>query len=184
MTSTTRDRMVASAALLLSRAGLAEASFRNVLEASGAPRGSIYHHFPGGKDELVQAAVLGVGERVVGALRAQPPATPEEVVLTVAGLFRRVIAGPTPDAGCAVAAVVTAAPGGSAGAKAAAGVLQSWEAELTRLFHGAGLDPARSMALATTTLAVVEGALVLARAHGDAGPFDTAVEQLLELVRS
>ncbi len=52
-----RERMVAAAASLLGEHGLAAASFSAVLERSGAPRGSIYHHFPGGKEELAAAAV-------------------------------------------------------------------------------------------------------------------------------
>lgn len=45
-----RERMVCSAVVLLSRAGVQGASFGEVDGRTGAPRGSIYHHFPGGKD--------------------------------------------------------------------------------------------------------------------------------------
>ncbi len=48
-----KQRMIREAALALARKGLQRASFSEVLEASGAPRGSLYHHFPGGKGELV-----------------------------------------------------------------------------------------------------------------------------------
>ena len=57
----TRDRMVASAAALLRRHGVRGTSFGRVLEHSGAPRGSISHHFPGGKREMIGAAVTAPG---------------------------------------------------------------------------------------------------------------------------
>ena len=43
--------------VLLAQKGVQGTSFMDVLEATGAPRGSLYHHFPGGKDELVLAAM-------------------------------------------------------------------------------------------------------------------------------
>jgi len=61
MARDTRQKMIERAAILLAQKGLQGASFSEVLEASGAPRGSLYHHFPGGKDELVLAAVALAG---------------------------------------------------------------------------------------------------------------------------
>ncbi len=182
MAPTVRERMVLGAAQLLSRAGLSEASFGKVVALTGAPRGSIYHHFPGGKDELVAEAVRTVGGRLVDALRRTPVQGPDDVVVAFAGLFRRLLTAPGDPAGCAVAAVVAEAPRGSVPAGAAAGVLRSWRAELESLFGAAGVPPGRRGALALVTLAGVEGALVLARAEGDVAPFDTAVEELVRLV--
>lgn len=177
----TRDRMVTGAAQLLSRAGLAEASFGNVLALTGAPRGSIYHHFPDGKDEMVSAAMRWLGGRLVEALRQTPNDGPEDVVVAFAGLFRRLLTDSGTQAGCAVAAVASSADAGTAAARAAAAVFAAWESELHTLFTASGLSPVRSSALAVTTLAVVEGAIVLARARGSLEPFDTAVHELLQL---
>ena len=55
--SAVRDRMVAGAVKLLAQRGLQATSFSSVLAETSAPRGSIYHHFPGGKEELVSAAI-------------------------------------------------------------------------------------------------------------------------------
>ena len=52
-----RDNMIAGAARLLAQRGLQATSFSTVLAETNAPRGSIYHHFPGGKEELVTAAI-------------------------------------------------------------------------------------------------------------------------------
>src|SRR4051794_30210223 len=57
-----RERMIRSAAELMRRRGVDATSFSEVLADSGAPRGSIYHHFPGGKDQLIEEATRWAGE--------------------------------------------------------------------------------------------------------------------------
>ena len=63
-----RAEMVAGATRLLARKGLEGTSFAEVLAAAGAPRGSTYHHFPGGKRELVQEAVELAGAHAMAAM--------------------------------------------------------------------------------------------------------------------
>ena len=53
MATDTRTRMIEATALLLRRRGYHGTSLNDILSASGAPRGSLYFHFPGGKDQLV-----------------------------------------------------------------------------------------------------------------------------------
>ena len=72
--------MVDSAIILLAARGLDGTSFTEVLSASGAPRGSIYHHFPGGKDELIAAAIEVAGGRAVALLRSFEGRSPVEIV--------------------------------------------------------------------------------------------------------
>ena len=76
VSSESRDRMITAATLLLARDGLEGTSFSTVLAESGAPRGSIYHHFPEGKDQLVREAGEEVGRRCVTSLDSLAPATP------------------------------------------------------------------------------------------------------------
>ena len=54
--SDARDRMIQSAALLFRERGIEGTAFADVLQRSGAPRGSVYHHFPGGKQQLAEEA--------------------------------------------------------------------------------------------------------------------------------
>jgi TetR/AcrR family transcriptional regulator, lmrAB and yxaGH operons repressor len=63
--------MITGAAQLLAERGLLASSFSEVLDRTGAPRGSIYHHFPGGKDELVSEAIRHVGRIGLEQLRRQ-----------------------------------------------------------------------------------------------------------------
>src|SRR3954454_3160908 len=65
-----RERMIHSAALLMREHGVEAMSFTQVLEHSGAPRGSIYHHFPGGKAELVEEATRWAGSFIAARTAA------------------------------------------------------------------------------------------------------------------
>jgi TetR/AcrR family transcriptional repressor of lmrAB and yxaGH operons len=65
--SDSRRKMIESAVTLLALHGLAGTAFRGVVERSGAPRGSIYHHFPNGKDQLLEAAIEVGGATARGA---------------------------------------------------------------------------------------------------------------------
>src|SRR5438093_13219352 len=65
MTSDSRARMVRSAASLIRTRGVNATSFSDVLSDSGAPRGSIYHHFPNGKEQLAADAIRWTSERVL-----------------------------------------------------------------------------------------------------------------------
>src|SRR4051794_5171933 len=58
----TRQRMLGSAARLFREHGYSGTGFRDVVAHSNAPRGSIYHHFPGGKAQLGAEAVATAGE--------------------------------------------------------------------------------------------------------------------------
>ena len=70
-----RASMVRSAASLIRTRGVNATSFSDVLADSGAPRGSIYHHFPGGKDQLVDAAIHSrIGFFTSGTPRVQSKA--------------------------------------------------------------------------------------------------------------
>src|SRR5260221_14795746 len=104
-----RDRMVASAVDLLARKGLQATSFNEVLEKSGAPRGSVYHHFPDGKDELVGSAMDLAGARAIEWLDKKAGAPADEVAAWFLHIWREVLIRSNFEAGCAVLPVTVAA---------------------------------------------------------------------------
>src|SRR3954452_23532078 len=66
----TRERMVVSAALLMRERGARATSIDDVLAHAGAPRGSVYHHFPGGREQLVREATELASDFVAARLAA------------------------------------------------------------------------------------------------------------------
>src|SRR4029077_6847073 len=112
---------------------------------TGAPRGSLYHHFPGGKDELVIEAVRHVGAGLLAAMANDAAvAPPEQAVRSFTGLWRQVLVGSDLSCGCAIAAV-TVEMGGEAPELLAAvrEVFRSWQEALADLLRRGGLTPRR-----------------------------------------
>lgn len=185
MATSTAEQMIRGAAALLAEVGLQGASFREVVRTTGAPRGSIYHHFPGGKAELVTRAVELVERsvlRVLEGLRGRPAA---EVVAGLTGMWRAALIGSDFGAGCAVAAVTVAARGELPGLGDLAGqVFGRWERALADTLVDGGLEPTVAGDLSTTVLAAVEGAILLARARRGVEPFDRVAAHLDLLVRA
>ena len=135
-----RDRMVVSAAMLLREKGLTGTSFGDVIEHSGAPRGSIYHHFPGGKTQLVEDAVRFAGGYIVGTIdRAAKDGDPVLVLRAFTAAWRRVLEDSDFRAGCPVVAVaVEAHDGDSALTDAVAEAFGRWQESLIALLRGRG----------------------------------------------
>src|SRR6185312_3576063 len=86
-----RERMIDGAIRLLAMHGLQATSFSEVLALTGAPRGSIYHHFPAGKEQLISAAVDRAGARALHALDEKQGVSAEELTGVFLGIWREVL---------------------------------------------------------------------------------------------
>ena len=178
MPSDARRKMIESAVTLLATRGLQGMSFSDVLERSGAPRGSIYHHFPEGKDALVDAAIELAGARALGVLEVVRGSPPREVSGFFLDLWREVLVQSDLRAGCAVLAVTVATDSPDL-LEHAASVFRAWRARLAELYQLGGMDADTAARLATTVIAASEGAVVISRAERSLEPFDQVARQLL-----
>ena len=173
-----KQTMIERTAVLLARKGLQGTSFSDILEASGAPRGSLYHHFPGGKDELVLAALEHAGKQALDVLDRLSGRPARDVAETFLLLWRSVLSRSEFSAGCAVVAVTVAADSAALRARAS-DILRSWRERLAALFAEGGIPKKKARALATSLVAACEGAVILSRAEQTFEPFDlVAAEQL------
>ena len=175
MATDTRARMVAAAMEALRRRGVAGMSFTEVLRTSGAARGAIYHHFPGGKAQLVAEAAGRTGQDVRAQLASLPTSTPAAVVEAFLAAVRPVVDAATTGSGCAVAAVTMGLdPDRDALRQVAAGAFASWVDQLAAQFTAAGVAQHEAGDLAATLITLLEGAQVLCRAAGTVEPFERA----------
>ena len=174
----TRDRMVVGAATLLAQRGLQSTSFSEVLEFTGAPRGSVYHHFPGGKDQLVKAALDFVSAQMGGYFSPEEGASPEEVTDLFLRLWRGILRRFDFKAGCAVVAVTVAADSPEL-LDQAASVFRAWRSRLVGLLAAGGVAEEDAIPFAATLLAASEGAVVLSRGERSLEPFDLVAAQLV-----
>jgi AcrR family transcriptional regulator len=175
--------MVRSAATLFSTRGANATSFSDVIAQSGAPRGSIYHHFPEGKKQLAIDAIGWTAQRVLAHLRASTAATPGDVLEYFIAMWRHVVVSSHAAAGCAVAGVALDTPHDEADVMHAVNAaFRSWSEQLAEQLVAAGVPAARARAIALTTLAGMEGALILCRAEGGVAPLDAVAEELMRLL--
>jgi TetR/AcrR family transcriptional repressor of lmrAB and yxaGH operons len=182
----TRSRMITAAIGRLQRHGLAAMSFTEVLADSGAARGAIYHHFPGGKQQLALEAARRNAEDIRGYLRALPARTPRELAEAFLANVRPVVQASADGGGCAVAAVTVdggAAITDQAGLReVATTAFTGWTEELAGKLTAAGMSPPQATDLATLMITTLEGAHVLCRAAGSIDPFDRAAAAVLRTV--
>ncbi len=181
-----RQRMVVGAADMIRRRGLRATSVRELAKHSGAPLGSTYHYFPGGKEQLATEAVQFAGQTISRLLCEQLEAGPVKGVQAFLALWRQAITNSDYRAGCPVLAVSVEEPSddGTAPLEAAAVVFASWEELLANSMqrHGAAQEDARH--LATLIVAAVEGTVAMCRAKRTAQPLDRIAPQLEALVRA
>lgn len=181
--SDAKQRMIDGAVLLLAQRGLQATSFSEVLAATGAPRGSVYHHFPEGKDQLVAAAVDLAGARANSALDAVAGRPADEVTAYFLGLWRAVLTRSKLTAGCSVAAVTVATDSADLLEHTGA-VFRGWRARLAELLADGGVDSVQAPGFAALLVAASEGAVIVARGEGDLEPFELVAESLLAQARA
>jgi AcrR family transcriptional regulator len=183
MTNDSRDRMVQSAASLIRSRGLNATSFSEVLAESGAPRGSIYHHFPEGKEQLAEDAIRWTSERVLSHLRAGNAVTASDVLKRFIAMWRQVVVSSGGSAGCVVAGVAIDTDAKEAGQiDIVRSTFRSWVKLLAEQLAAVGVPAGRAAPIAVATLAGMEGALILCRAEGNAKPLETVAEELMRLL--
>jgi AcrR family transcriptional regulator len=173
--------MVEGAVRLLATKGMEGTSFAEVLEATGSPRGSVYHHFPDGKPELIHAALDLASERGLAAMEATRGQPAAAVIGRFLALWRALLAYSQLTAGCAVVAVTVAAGDddllGHAGA-----IFRTWTELLTELCVVGGVDQISARRLAITVISATEGVVAVCRAERSMEPFEDVEAVLLSLV--
>jgi AcrR family transcriptional regulator len=164
--------------------GYAGMELRDVAERGKAPRGSIYHHFPGGKRQLAAEAAALEGTEMRALIERSLSEHGVRGTLSRFGeIFRRRVADHPERIGCPVAAAALARPEDPALAAAATAAFASWEEPIAAALRAEGVGGADAATFAGLVISTVEGALVRARAAGDAGPLDSAIgglEQALD----
>jgi len=181
-----RERMVVSAALLIRERGAHATAISDVLQHSGAPRGSAYHYFPGGRTQLLCEAVDYAGEHVAAIINEAERGL--DLLDTLIDKYRKQLLASDFRAGCPVAAVsVEAGEAEDRGRMAsvterAAAVFDRWSNLIAQRFVADGIAPDRADELAVLATSAIEGALLLARVRRDLTPLDVVHCQLRDLL--
>jgi AcrR family transcriptional regulator len=183
-----RERMVVSAALLIRERGAQPTAIADVLEHSGAPRGSAYHYFPGGRTQLLCEAIDYAGEHV--AARITKAKSGLDALDDLVADYRKQLLRSDYRAGCPVVAVTVEAGDPAKPDQAtpvierAAAAFARWTDLIAQRLAADGVPPARAEELAMLTTTAIEGAIVVARASRDLKPLELVHGQLRTLLQA
>jgi TetR/AcrR family transcriptional regulator, lmrAB and yxaGH operons repressor len=178
-----RRRMIQSAALLFRSQGIEGTSFSDVLEHSGAPRGSIYHHFPGGKAQLAEETTRYAGDFLAAGLAAAlADRDPVAAIGRFTSFWLDLLRDADFAAGCPVVAAAVEGDRLPGARDAAGAAFATWEDLLADALVERGLSRDRGLAVATLAIAAIEGGIVLARAQRSTKPLERVAGEIERLV--
>ncbi len=177
--------MVWAAAKLFRRQGYSGTGLRDILAASGAARGSLYHHFPGGKEEIGAAAVTAAGSLVTETFQelANLSDSPADFLRRYTDLLVRWLEASKFRDGCPITTtLLETTPGSAAITAAGRAVFDDWSGVMEMLLARHGWPAERVAPTATAIIAGLEGALMLARVRGSSQPIRDTAEALCALL--
>lgn len=179
--SDSKERMVAAARRLFREHGYLGTALSDVVTESAAPRGSIYFHFPGGKEELAtEVTLLHASDRIAQINRAAAAATSAAQLIEIfVGSERDDLVASGYREGCAVAPIVIeSTPASDQLSDATRRAFQDLIATLAARLTEKGVPDTKAAQLATHVWTSVEGALILSRVLRSPEPFDMAIALL------
>ena len=178
-----RERMVRSAAQLIRRKGVSGTGMREIVTEADAPRGSLQHYFPGGKEEIVSDALLWAGDvmarqtrRGLSELKSR---TPSALLASIVDNWRRELTEAQFSAGCPLVAAAADTAATSEQLRQVLGrAFDGWLQPLSESLVELGVPSERADDLAVVVIAALEGAIILARIRRDLTPFDALIREL------
>ena len=186
MASGSKERIEAVSADLLARHGYNGMGLKALSQAAGLPYGSIYHHFPGGKEEIAASAIANLGAVVAQLLESLFASVPADraVVAMFDYMAGRLEASDWAE-GCVIG---TPAQDGAVDSpivrEACEAALGQMTTVIGRALVDAGVAPGTADGLAVTVVAAYEGATMLARVQRSAAPLHTTATTLADLLRA
>lgn len=175
-----RDAMLDSAIALFGSQGVSATSLRDVVAHSGAPRGSIYHHFPGGKAELAEDATRRAGDLMARLVtKVVDSADPVTAVEAMVDHWSGVLLGSDFATGCPVAAAALSADDTPAARDAAGVAFIAWERALAEALARRDVAAAEAADRAALIVSAIEGALLVSRARRTDAPLRAVGRELV-----
>lgn len=185
MTTTTRDRMLETTVRLLRKQGFNGTGLNQIIKESGTPKGSLYHHFPGGKDQLACEAIRAAGDQMISWMDEAfaRTATPREAITAILLESAEELEQTDFECGCPIGAVaLEVAATDSPVREACFRAFVMAQEMLMRNLVTAGYGPADAQGLAELMVTTYEGALLLSRAQRSTLPLTNLTKTLPRLL--
>jgi TetR/AcrR family transcriptional repressor of lmrAB and yxaGH operons len=181
----TRTKMLISAAEVMRERGAAGVTIDEVLTRSGAPRGSVYYHFPHGRNQILAEALHYAGEAITADIDDAAARGAKVLLRQFVDFWGRVLAESDFNAGCpVVAAAIGSAEDEVPLAAEAARIFAHWRTALTWAFVADGFPETDAESLSVMSIAALEGAVVLCRSARSNDPLHKVYDQLEFLVKA
>jgi TetR/AcrR family transcriptional regulator, lmrAB and yxaGH operons repressor len=177
--------MVISAAEMLRERGAAGVTIDEVLARSGAPRGSVYYHFPDGRNQLLTEALQYAGEAITEVIDKAAGNGGMYLIRQFVEFWEDLLVDSDFTAGCPVlAAAIGSADDEPQLTTVAGSIFSHWRDALTRAFVSDGFDEPDAASLAIMCIASLEGAVVLCRSTLSVDPLRDVAQQVVFLIKS
>ncbi len=181
-----RGAIVRAAATLFRRNGYAATGINEIAEVAGAPKGSLYHYFPAGKDQIGEAAVRFAGKGVVATLEKleQEHRTAAAMMQAYCRLLVGWMAKSKFRDGCPISTtLLESAPQSAAIALSGREAFAAWRGVIARALLRDGFSRAEARRLSTLVVSAIEGSLILARVESSAEPIEDVAKSLVTVLK-
>lgn len=185
--SSTRDQIIETAVDLLEKQGYRATGLNQIVQESGAPKGSLYYYFPGGKEEFSTEAINRVGQEIAERIRTNLAAIEdpgEAVQAFILKLAKHVEASDFLKGGPITTVALEAATTSDRLNEACKATYEQWQAAFGEKLLESGFSEERSSRLAGLIIASIEGAIVLSRTSRSIVPLQQVAEELKLLLQT
>lgn len=177
--------MLVSAAALMRERGAAGVTIDAVLNRSGAPRGSVYHHFPGGRTQLLGEALRFAGAAITARIDAASGRGALPLVREFVDFWEQVLSDSDFTAGCpVVAAAIGSVQDDPPLTDVAGDIFIRWRSAQAKAFTADGFSQAEADSLANMCISAMEGAVVLCRSTRSFQPLHDVANQVEFLIKA
>lgn len=183
----TRRQIIKTTSKLIAKQGYHATGLNQIVDESGAPKGSLYYYFPGGKEHLTAEAIELTGREVAERIRlqlAQIEDAAEAIRVFVLNVSKALQASAYQAGGPITTVALETADKSERLNRACVEAYELWEAAFKEKLITSGVSADRAVELATCIVAAIEGAIVLSRTKHDLAPLERVAEVLSCLVGS
>lgn len=177
--------MLESAVEVLRERGAAGVTVDEVLNRSGAPRGSVYHHFPGGRSQILREALSYAGDEITASIDEAAGQSAPVLLRQFVQLWEDALTSSDYSAGCPVLAAAVGSGEDEQQLTSVAGdIFSRWREASKQTYIRDGFDEAEAASLADMTISAMEGAVVLCRSVRSLQPLHEVAGQLEFLIKA
>jgi TetR/AcrR family transcriptional regulator, lmrAB and yxaGH operons repressor len=177
----TRSRILLAGLRLFRKHGYHGVGINEILDFAQAPKGSMYHHFPGGKEEIAVAVIQKLSQDILGMLAASRARSTPALLLQVGAQLTTVMQKTNHEVCALFSGFVSERNGSPLLGQAVSQAYDEMIARLSTRLQADGLAKRAAHERAVIVIALLEGGALLAQAQQSTAPFDLAVKQSAKL---